>query len=167
MKHPPSEYRPNVGLVVFNGEGKVWIGHRYGIGGDHSWQFPQGGVDEGEDLEVAALRELHEETGIRSVELIGRTKDWVMYDFPPEVLAQKKIGRNFKGQKQIWFAYRFVGVDAEIDLKAHHEQEFSRWEWCDIDRVIDRVVHFKRESYRKVIAEFRGLGSATPSLPFS
>ncbi len=153
----PTGYRPNVGIVVFNRDGRVWLGHRFGVGGDHAWQFPQGGIDEGEDLEAAARRELQEETGMTSVELIGRTADWVTYDFPPEILAQKKIGRNFKGQKQIWFAFRFVGDDSEIDLEAHDEQEFSRWEWCGLDHVIERVVHFKRESYRQVIAEFAGL----------
>ncbi|MFT4091245.1 MAG: RNA pyrophosphohydrolase [Asticcacaulis sp.] len=150
-------YRPNVGIVVFNRANKVWIGKRFGVGGNFSWQFPQGGVDKGEDLEAAALRELYEETGIRSVTLLGRTQDWVVYDFPPEVLANKKIGRNFKGQKQIWFAYRFDGEDTEVDLEAHGEQEFERWEWCDLETVIDRVVSFKRDSYRTVIAQFRDL----------
>lgn len=153
----PRGHRPNVGVVVFNRDGKVWLGHRYGMTGDHSWQFPQGGVDEGEDLEAAAFRELQEETGMRSVEIIGRTADWIYYDFPADVLAQGRIGKNFLGQKQVWFAMRFTGDEAEIDLMAHDEQEFSRWEWCDLDKVIDRVVHFKRESYRKVIAEFATL----------
>jgi len=157
MTQGPTGYRPNVGIVVFNRNGQVWIGHRFGIAGDYAWQFPQGGIDEGEDLEAAARRELFEETGIKTVELIGRTIDWVVYDFPPEVLAKKQIGKNFKGQKQIWFAFRFVGDDSEIDLMAHHEQEFSRWEWCDMTTVIDRVVHFKRDSYRQVIREFERL----------
>lgn len=154
---PLAAYRPNVGIVVFNRDNQVWIGKRFGVSGPLSWQFPQGGVDEGEALEPAALRELYEETGIRSVRLLGRTEDWVVYDFPPEVLANGRIGRNFKGQKQIWFAYRFEGEDTEIDLQAHGEQEFEQWEWCDLDTVISRVVPFKRDSYRAVIAEFRKL----------
>lgn len=158
--HSPAHlelYRANVGLIVLNADKKVFIGHRFGTSGDHCWQFPQGGVDEGEEIDVAALRELYEETGIRSVELIGRTKDWISYDFPPEVRNRIKLGRNFIGQKQIWFAFRFTGEDSEIDLQAHGEQEFSRWEWCDFDKVLDRVVSFKRASYRQALSELSPL----------
>jgi putative (di)nucleoside polyphosphate hydrolase len=157
MAQEPNNYRPNVGIIVFNDEGKVFLGQRMGMASEYSWQFPQGGVDEGEDLETAARRELFEETGIRSVSLIGRTKDWVHYDFPPEVLSQNKIGRNFKGQKQIWFAFNFVGHDQEIDLCAHGEQEFSNWQWCSLEDVVKYVVWFKRDSYESAINEIKSL----------
>lgn len=150
-------YRPNVGIVVLNHENKVWIGKRHGTSHDFSWQCPQGGVDEGEELEVAARRELFEETGIGTVEYIGRTKEWVYYDFPPEVRARRKIGKDFKGQKQIWFLYRFHGEDSEINLEAHHEIEFEAWEWCVIDGMIERVISFKRDSYRAVFEELAHL----------
>lgn len=150
-----NQYRPNVGVVVFNTKGQVWLGRRLGTEGPFNWQFPQGGVDEGEDFEAAAMRELYEETGLKSVALLDRTEDWVYYDFPPEVLKQGRIGKNFKGQKQLWFAFRFTGVDSEVDLMAHGEPEFSDWEWCDIDNVLDRVVSFKRGSYAEVIARFK------------
>ncbi|MFN4069329.1 MAG: RNA pyrophosphohydrolase, partial [Brevundimonas aurantiaca] len=114
-------YRPNVGVVLFNGAGQVWYGRRHATPGPHNWQFPQGGVDDGEDLTVAALRELKEETGVTSVEFLARTDDWILYDFPPEAMNNPKAWRGFKGQRQQWFAFRFTGKDSEIDLQADEE----------------------------------------------
>src|SRR5271156_6159780 len=101
-----SQYRPNVGVVLFHPDGRVWYGRRASGPQPDAWQFPQGGVDPGEDLYDAARRELAEETGVHSTSLLGRTEDWVTYDFPPEVL-NAKAARGWKGQKQIWFALRF------------------------------------------------------------
>lgn len=153
-------YRPNVGIVVFDGGGRVWLGRRVGARGNHSWQFPQGGVDPGEDWEEAARRELREETGITSVTLLGRTDDWIVYDFPPEARGGK-FARGFKGQRQKWFAFRFTGQDAEIDLAAHAPVEFDAWRWAAIEEVAGLVVPFKRQAYETVIAGFRGF--AAPS----
>lgn len=149
-----SLYRPNVGVVVFNAEGRVWLGRRIGTPDPWNWQFPQGGVDEGEDLEVAARRELSEETGLRSVDLLGRTEGWIVYDFPPEVLngAMKKRGNI--GQKQVWFAFRFAGTDDEVDLQAHGEQEFDAWRWADLAEAPGLIVPFKRAVYDQVCTEF-------------
>ena len=150
-EHP--EYRANVGVVVFNRDGRVWLGKRAGQAGPYCWQFPQGGVDPGEDLEAAARRELYEETGIRSVALIARTEGWILYDFPPEVLASGR-GRGYRGQKQAWFAYLFEGHDAEVDLAAHPPQEFDAWRWADLHETAELVVPFKRDAYLQVIAAF-------------
>lgn len=165
--HPSSDpgpaYRPNVGVVLFNRQGLAWLGHRAGETTPLAWQFPQGGVDPGEDVEAAAYRELQEETGVRSVTLLGRTQDWIHYDFPPEVLANRKRARGFKGQKQVWFAFRFEGDDSEIDLFAHGEVEFDAWRWTSLTEAVETVAPFKREVYRQVIAAFavyaRGAGA--------
>ncbi len=149
-------YRENVGVVVFNRDGKVWLGKRINTRGPYSWQFPQGGVDAGEDLEAAARRELYEETGIAAVSPLARTDGWITYDFPPKFKGPK-AARGFLGQRQVWFAFRFTGEDAEVDLKAHHEIEFDRWRWADLHETQDLVVHFKRDAYAQVIAAFEHL----------
>src|ERR1700742_252367 len=127
--------RPNVGIVLFHKDGRVWLGRRAATPGPDNWQFPQGGIDAGEGDFDAALRELREETGVSSVRLLGRTRDWIGYEFPPEQQGSK-IGKGWRGQKQVWFAFTFEGDDAEIDLNAHREVEFDAWRWAELDEAM-------------------------------
>ena len=147
-------YRPNVGVVLFNAEGKVWLGRRINTPEPYNWQFPQGGVDKGEDLFPAALRELKEETGVASVAYLGRTEDWITYDFP-EGYKGAKIARGWRGQKQVWFALRFTGENAEVNLTADRHVEFDAWRWADIDEAPELVIPFKRATYEQVVGAFR------------
>jgi putative (di)nucleoside polyphosphate hydrolase len=147
-------YRPNVGVVLFNRQGEVWLGRRVRTPPPYNWQFPQGGVDDGEDLEAAARRELHEETGVRSASVLGRTEGWITYDFPPEVLARPNT-RGFRGQRQVWFAMRFEGDEREIDLRAVPPAEFDTWRWTLLDDALSLVVPFKRQTYAEVVEAFR------------
>lgn len=151
-----SRYRPNVGVVLFHPDGRVWFGRRAGSKSPHCWQFPQGGVDDGEALETAARRELFEETGVRSVEPLGATDDWIAYDFPAGYGGTKQA-RGWLGQKQKWFAYRFIGPESEIDLDAHGEIEFDAWRWGRLDEACDLIVPFKRDVYTQVVAAFAPL----------
>lgn len=148
------QHRPNVGVVLFHPDGRVWFGKRAGATRPHSWQFPQGGVDAGEDLFDAALRELEEETGVTSVELLGRTEGWITYDFP-EGYAGSKSARGWLGQKQAWFALRFVGEESEIRLDHHAEVEFDAWRWGRLDEAPELIIPFKRAAYEKVVQAFR------------
>ncbi len=148
-----SLYRPNVGVVLFNGRGLVWLGRRVKTAGPYNWQFPQGGVDDGEELEAAARRELLEETGVRSVSLLGRTEDWLAYDFP-DGWSGSKAQKGWKGQKQVWFAFRFEGAESEINLDAHQPPEFDAWRWGRLEETPAKVVPFKRETYEHVAAAF-------------
>jgi putative (di)nucleoside polyphosphate hydrolase len=149
-------FRPCVGLVVLNREGRIFAGQRVDNPGD-AWQMPQGGIDPGESPREAAFRELHEETGIlpERATLLRESALWREYELPRH-LVPKLWGGRFRGQTQRWFALRFVGEDGEIDLDAHH-REFSRWAWMAPDELITRIVPFKRDTYGAVFAEFADL----------
>ena len=151
--HPLDHYRPNVGVVLFNPDGLVWLGRRVRTPGPYNWQFPQGGIDPGEDWEAAARRELLEETGVSSADLLAATPDWITYDFPPGH-GGSKAARGYRGQKQKWFAFRFTGDESEIDLERHGDLEFDAWRWGRLDEVRDLIVPFKRTAYGQVIAAF-------------
>lgn len=161
-------YRPCVGIMVLNSEGRVWAGKRVVVpkgemdGALKLWQMPQGGIDEGEEPLPAAKRELYEETGLRSVELLAETRGWIHYDLPPELVGVALKGR-YKGQRQKWFAFRLTGPESEVEIApppGGHEAEFTEWGWKTMDELLDLVVPFKREVYEQVIAEFRHLEAA-------
>jgi putative (di)nucleoside polyphosphate hydrolase len=153
-------YRRCVGVMLLNGRGGVFVGKRRG-GGDsdpdrmeYRWQMPQGGIDAGETPLEAARRELLEETGVRSAELIAEAPDWYDYDFPADVLARTRNGR-YGGQTQRWFAFRFTGKDAEIDLSPPgHKPEFSSWRWAEMAELPGLIVPFKRGVYERVVDAF-------------
>lgn len=154
-------YRPNVGIMVLNADGKVWVGSRTNTFDTEYeretllWQMPQGGIDEGEDAEIAARRELYEETGIESIELLDQTSDWILYDFPDWV--KEKRSEKWSGQKQKWFVYRFSGDDTEIRIDPPpdgHKAEFSAWRWEEMHRLPELIVEFKRDVYQQVVERF-------------
>ena len=154
-------YRRNVGIVLFDRRGKVWLGRRADARGERIWQFPQGGVDKGEDLLDAARRELWEETGVRTVSLIGRAPGWITYDFPAGFMGSKAM-KGYAGQTQAWFAFRFEGEDGEIDLAAHHQVEFDAWRWADLEEAPALVAPFKQDAYRQVIEAFAPIARGEP-----
>lgn len=146
-------YRPCVGIMLVNGDGHVFTGRRIDSPAD-AWQMPQGGIDPGEDPRDAALRELFEETGIASehVRIEAETDDWLAYDVPHE-LVPRLWGGRYRGQKQKWFLMRLQAPNEVIDI-ATEIPEFSAWQWLPADQLVDRIVPFKRDLYRVVVAAF-------------
>lgn len=153
-------YRPCAGAALFNAQGKVFVGRRKSRAGSapgsFEWQMPQGGIDEGEDPYPAALRELHEETSIRSVTKLGEIDEWLTYDIPRNIVGQAWKGK-YRGQKQKWYALRFTGTDREINVlepAGGHKPEFVEWRWEPLKNLPGLIIPFKRPVYERVVKEF-------------
>lgn len=161
----PEGYRPCVGLALFNAEGLVFIGRRADktkrehVAPGHAWQMPQGGIDAGETPLAAARRELREETGVTSAELIGELPGWLSYDLPVDIGNEAWKGR-WRGQAQRWFAFRFTGKDDEIDIlntPDGHKPEFDGWRWARLEETPELIIPFKQGVYREVARHFARL----------
>ncbi|WP_371410316.1 RNA pyrophosphohydrolase [Bartonella sp. 1-1C] len=156
-------YRKCVGILVFNHEGKVWVGRRLMAVADAQvdmsklWQLPQGGINPREKPIDAARRELYEETGIQSIKLIKEAQDWFKYDFPQELMGHV-LNNKYRGQIQKWFSFQFTGETSEITINPPpdgNKAEFDQWKWIDLEEIPSIVVSFKKHVYTKVVKEFR------------
>ncbi len=150
-----AEYRLNAGIVVFNKQGKVLICRRKGW--SDAWQFPQGGIDEGETAKEAAVRELREETSLTGLKLIKTLEFGVRYDFPPEIAKKLNYGgKHYAGQEMYWSLFYFDGDDSEINLNTA-EPEFDAFRWADFEEAVDGIVEFKKTAYQTACKEFEEL----------
>lgn len=151
----PSQYRPCAGVMLLNREGRVFVGQRLDSSLE-AWQMPQGGIDPGEEAYDAAVRELWEETGVRAefVALIAEAPGELYYDIPEDMIG-KVWKENWRGQRQRWFLFRFLGEDSDVDIATKHP-EFRAWRWMEPRELPEMIVPFKRELYREVLAAFAG-----------
>ncbi len=153
-KYAHLPYRLCVGITLFNHTGQVFVGERIDYPG--AWQMPQGGIDEGETVGQAALRELREEVGSDKAEIVHVYENKLRYRLPDR-LVKKLWNSQYGGQEQTWVAARFTGTDTDININAHNPAEFQAWKWVALSDVIDLIVPFKRDTYREVIQAFRHL----------
>jgi putative (di)nucleoside polyphosphate hydrolase len=155
--HELLPYRPCAGIMLANRDGKVFVGQRIDSISNIAWQMPQGGIDEGEEPEEAALRELEEETGVSQdlVDVLARSKEEYLYDLPDELIGKLWKGQ-WRGQRQWWFLLRFKGEDKDVNIFTAH-QEFSEWRWVEPAELPGLIVPFKRRIYESLVAEFAEL----------
>ena len=150
-------FRPNVGIILSNRDRRLFWGRRVG---QNAWQFPQGGINADETPEEAMYRELEEEVGLNALQvtILGSTRGWLRYHLPKRYI-RRHCGPTCIGQKQVWFAFRFEGDEAEFDLGGHHEPEFEAWRWVDLTETPELIVPFKRATYEAVVSAFRPFAS--------
>lgn len=145
-------YRRGVGAVLFNRVGRVFVARRIDTPGE-AWQLPQGGIHHDEKPRAALFRELAEEIGTDRAEVIARSRRWLRYDLPADLVTKVWRGR-YRGQEQRWYALRFTGTDADIDLNAHRKPEFAAWRWSLFEELPTMAVGFKRKLYHDLVNEF-------------
>lgn len=157
MRPEDMPYRPNVGAVLFNRQGRIFVARRADFpnaeGPAGGWQLPQGGIDEAEDPAVAIFRELKEEIGTDRAEILGEHPDWLQYDLPPELIG-RALGGRYRGQRQRWFALRFLGDDQDIRLDLDPHPEFDAWRWDELANLPSLAVGFKRDIYAVLATSF-------------
>ena len=155
--HAALPYRPNVGAALFSRDGLVLVARRADLpnaeGRPGVWQLPQGGIDGDEEPRTAVLRELREEIGTDRAKIIGEHPDWLSYDLPPHLLGVA-LGGRFRGQRQRWFALRFLGEDADIRLDLDPHPEFDAWKWLRLAELPLQEVGFKRATYAILATAF-------------
>ena len=149
------QYRKCVGMMILNTQNEILVGRRL----DHPsgyWQMPQGGIDKDEIPEEAVWREMMEEIGTNKVKLLYTSSQWLNYDIPQNTLNTLPWGKIYVGQTQKWFVFRFTGEDKDINVRTENP-EFSEWKWTKYETLVNNIVPFKREIYKKVIEEFKNI----------
>ena len=154
IRYQDRPYRPCVGIMLINQQGDIFGGQRLDNRAE-AWQMPQGGIDEGEDVETACFREMREEIGTNKADILRLHPDWLNYDIPRS-LADNLWSGAYRGQTQKWVALRFTGEDTDINIQTE-DPEFISWQWLSPDELIQRAVPFKRDVYTNIMAEFKDL----------